>query len=239
MAGGAGLLHQTGDYDERLHQTDLNLKLLTPDIPDKNKFKPKIYLSPNEINEAKQILIKAGIGSHETFVAIHPEAGYSSKEWDEKNVRGLIELLVAGKDKVAILGLSKAAKKIAESFDSPQVINGVGQCSLRQTMGVLLSCRVFIGNDSGFSHLAHALGILTVVIASGTNEYKRWGIRIQPSSRVLSHRVPCAPCHLQKCNVPGHPCMADISSEEVFEAIRELVVCHSPNFPSPFGRGEG
>lgn len=225
IAGGSGLLHQTGDYDERRHQIDLNLKLLTGDIPEK-KYKPKLYLNPNEMNEAKQVLARAGICPGDTVVAIHPEAGYPSKEWDEKNVRRLIELFIAGKDKVAVLGLSKRAKKMTESFDSGQVINWVGQLNLRQTIGVLLSCRVFIGNDSGLSHLAQAVGIPTVVVASGTNEYERWAVRDEPS-RVLAHRVSCAPCHLQRCNVAGHPCMSEISSEAVFQAVQELTVAEA------------
>ncbi len=236
IAGGAGLLHRVGEYDERLHQAELNVKLVSGEVPARISLKPKIYLSAYEQKEAGEILNQSGIQKTDRIVAIHPEAGYVSKEWEEKNLKQLIELLLRDpSNKILIFGLSKAAK-IAEAFFPPhpnplpqgegrvrgQVINLVGKISLRQMISVIARAHLFIGNDSGPSHIAQALGIPAIVIASGTNEYDRWGIWQQPS-KVLSHAVSCAPCHLMECNVEGHPCMSQISGEQVFEEAKRLL----------------
>lgn len=242
IAGGSGLLHRVGEYDERLHQVELNVKLVTGEIPERQSVKPKIYLSAYEQKEADEILSQAGVQKTDKMIVVHPEAGYSSKEWEEKNIKELIErLLEEPKNKILILGLSKA-KKIAEAFSRPhpnperrsrlnvtyipgrvrgQMIDFVGTLSLRQMISVIARAHLFIGNDSGPSHMAQALGIPVVVIASGTNEYERWGIWQQPS-KVLFNQVPCAPCHLRECNVEGHPCMSQISSEHAFRAVQQL-----------------
>ena len=236
IAGGVSLLHRMGEYDERLHQVELNVKLVTGEVPVRMNLKPKIYLSAYEQKEAEDLLSQNGIQKKDRIIAIHPEAGCASKEWEEKNLKQLIELLLRDPlNKILIFGLSKA-EKIAEAFSSPhpnplpqgeervrrQVINLVGKISLRQMISVIARAHLFIGNDSGPSHIAQAFGIPAIVIASGTNEYDQWGIWQQPS-KVLSNSVSCAPCHLMECNVEGHPCMANISGEQVFEETKRLL----------------
>ena len=90
-------------------------------------------------------------------------------------------------------------------------------------IATLSHCDLFVGNDSGPAHIAQALGIPAVVVASGTNEYEKWGIWLKPS-RVLKYSVPCSPCHLRHCNVAGHPCMSEISAAQALEALQELTL---------------
>lgn len=222
IAGGAGLLNEVGEYDEALHQVELNMKLLTGEVPDRQSLKLQIYLSSYEREEAQQILDQAGVQKTDKIIAIHPEAGYPSKEWAEENVRSLILRLTEDpQNKIILLGLSKAERIVHYFNSNPQVFDFVGKFSLRQMIAIINQCNAFLGNDSGPSHIAQALGIPVLVIASGTNEYEKWGVWRQPS-KILSHTVPCAPCHLQVCTVEGHPCMVKISSEQAFEAMKQL-----------------
>lgn len=224
IAGGAGLLNQIGEYDEALHQVELNMKLLTGEVPDRQSLKPQIYLSSYEHEEALKILDQAGVQKTDKVIAIHPEAGYPSKEWAEENIQRLISRLTEdSQNKIVILGLSKA-EKIARHFNSdPQVLNFVGKLSLRQMIAIINQCGAFIGNDSGPSHIAQALGIPSVITASGTNEYEKWGIWRKPSE-ILKYNVPCAPCHSEYCYVEGHPCMSQISVDQVYNSIQDLLI---------------
>ena len=222
IAGGGGLLHKAYEYDQSLHQVELNLKLVTDESVQKVNLKPEIHLTPDEKNDALRRLRDFGIQEKARLIAIHPEAGYPSKEWGEHKFKQLIEgLLTDSQSQILIFGLSRA-NKIAEHFSSSnRVINLVDKLSLRKMIAVLSRCHLFIGNDSGPSHIAQALGIPAVVIASGQNEYDKWGIWTEPS-RILKHQVPCSPCHLRYCNVEGHPCMSRISVEGVFQAAQGL-----------------
>ncbi len=223
IGGGAGLLHQTPIYDRSLHQVELNLRLITEEAPNRKDVKPKIYLTPEEKEIAFKKLKALGVQKGMQLIAIHPEAGYPSKEWGEPKFKELIEKLITDSHTtVLIFGLS-GARQIAEHFSSSkQVINLVGTVSLREMIAMLSHCHLFLGNDSGPSHIAQALGIPVVVLASGTNEYDKWGIWADPS-KILKHEVPCSPCHLRYCNVEGHPCLSQISSAQAFEAVQELI----------------
>lgn len=246
IAGGARLLHRMGDYQTNLHQVELNVRLVTDEAIDKCYLKPDLFLSPEERKEGLDLLKRFGVSSPQSvgesvqrrfgtnpprrladhqsrLIAVHPEAGYPSKEWEEAKFKELItKLTEAHENTVLILGLSKAAQ-LAKSFaSSSQVIDLTGKLSLREMIAVLSWCHLFLGNDSGPSHIAQALGIPAVVIASGTNEYEKWGIWREPS-KIVKHAVPCSPCHLRNCNVEGHPCMSEIKVDEVFHFGEELL----------------
>lgn len=220
IGGGAGLLHRVVDHNTSLHQVELNRNLVTDERIDKQRLKPEIYLTLDETKEAWRRLETFGVSRGDGLIAIHPEAGYPSKEWgDEKFIQLIEKILHNSNVKILVFGLTHA-RSVAQHFTSSErVINLAGLLSLRETMSVLNCCRLFVGNDSGPSHIAHALGLACVVIASGTNEYERWGIWREPL-KILQHDVPCSPCHLQRCNVSGHPCMSEISVDEVWHAVQ-------------------
>jgi ADP-heptose:LPS heptosyltransferase len=154
---------------------------------------------------------------------LKPEAGYSSKEWEETKFKELItKLLTHHENTILILGLSKASRVAKSAVWSSQVIDLTEKLSLRELISILSWCHLFYGNDSGPSHLAQALGVPTVVIASGTNEYEKWGIWREPL-RVAKHAVSCSPCHLKNCKVENHPCMSEITADEVFHFGEELL----------------
>jgi len=66
------------------------------------------------------------------------------------------------------------------------------QLSLLTLAAIISKVRFFLGNDSGISHLAAALGIPSFVIFGPTNVniWKPWGKRVEVFAPVVS----CAPC---------------------------------------------
>lgn len=230
IAGGAGLVHDVPPYDETLHQAELDIHLIGG-TRTKDRLVPELYLTEEERRSAAERLAPAGVRTGDTLIAIHPEAGYPSKEWGTDSFKKLMERLLAETGaKILIFGLGENADQLAQCFSrSGRVINFAGKLTLRGMIAMMSQCHLFIGNDSGPSHIASALGIPAVVIASGTNLYERWGIWREPS-RILKHAVPCAPCHLPQCNVPGHPCMSEISPEQVFQAVEEMLAVAKTGF---------
>jgi lipopolysaccharide heptosyltransferase II len=224
IAGGEQLLHRVRDYESDLHQAELNVRLVMDEPVDKCYLKPDLYLSPEERKAGLDLLKRSGAANQARLIALHPEAGYPSKEWGEGRFKELTSKLTeAQENTVLILGLSKKTVQLAASFGSSgQVIDLTGKLTLREMIAVLSWCHLFIGHDSGPSHIAQALGIPAVVVASGTNKYEKWGLWREPS-KIVKHEVPCSPCHLRKCNVEGHPCMSEIKVDEVFHSSEELL----------------
>lgn len=96
--------------------------------------------------------------------------------------------------------------------------------SLIQAVQQLLKARYFISGDTGFLHLASALGLRSFALL-GPNYYEYLNM-IYPSLIVISRYMECSPCsnHLNPviCKVTGtesKPCLDNLTAEYVYEII--------------------
>jgi len=101
----------------------------------------------------------------------------------------------------------------------------VGQLSLRETAEVMASAGIVVGNDSGLSHMAAAVGTPTVMLFGPTPSNS---LGPMPANvKVLRSGLPCEPCwfrnRFQKC-AGKIDCLAALSVESV---IREVFACLS------------
>ncbi len=135
-------------------------------------------------------------------VAIHPGAGNVMKQWPEKHVRALIELLIE-QDGVAVLLVGGTddfaiAASLMAQVDRPDLIGSVaGLTALRDVPRLLATCTLFIGCDSGPKHIAAASGIPTIGIHSGIVDPAEWG-PMGERAVALYRDMSCAPCFLAK-----------------------------------------
>ena len=109
-----------------------------------------------------------------------------------------------------------------QAQDAVRVISLTGELSLRELFTLMRKMRAFIGPDSGPTHIAASLGIPTLLLYSGTNEFDQWK-SLSPSASFLRTDVYCAPCHRTVCPIKGHLCMAWIEPQKVLQWLdREL-----------------
>jgi ADP-heptose:LPS heptosyltransferase len=101
----------------------------------------------------------------------------------------------------------------------------VGQLSLRETAEIMAAAGVVVGNDSGLSHVAAAVGTPTVMLF-GPTPSKSLG-PMPANVKVLRSGLACEPCWLrnrfQKC-AGKIDCLAALSVDYV---IREVYSCLS------------
>ncbi len=86
---------------------------------------------------------------------------------------------------------------------------------------VLCRCRLYVGNDSGVTHLAAALGVPAVAIF-GPTDPRVWAPR-GPAVRVVHSAQPCAPCTtLQRQACSCRACLEAVSVQTVLDAAGGL-----------------
>ncbi|MCD6320124.1 MAG: glycosyltransferase family 9 protein, partial [Candidatus Desulfofervidaceae bacterium] len=96
---------------------------------------------------------------------------------------------------------------------------------------VIAQARFFLGNDSGISHLAAALGIPSFVIFGPTAPgiWHPWG----PKVKIFAPKVSCAPCgDEERRNCPNRICLESIKPEEVINVIKTQLSEDEPKFGS-------
>ncbi len=222
VTGGGFLLSQECSHDKRIHQVDLNLKLvqkLCCDIEDKSFG---IQLSDSRKEAGRDLLVN--IPKMERKVVVHMGAGYPSKQWGSERYRRLIDMISEKKLAwVVLVGLESERSLVGNwSSVNGRVLNLIGKTTFSELAAVIDQCDLFIGNDSGPSHIAAALGKKEVVIFSGTNDadiWKPWN----PKAVLIRKDVPCSPCEEKVCFQPRHYCMEDIAVEEVFRKVQGLL----------------
>jgi ADP-heptose:LPS heptosyltransferase len=74
----------------------------------------------------------------------------------------------------------------------PHVHSLIGELSLRETAEIMASAGVVVGNDSGLSHIAAAVGTPTIMLF-GPTPHESLGV-MPPNVKVLRAGLPCEPC---------------------------------------------
>ena len=93
--------------------------------------------------------------------------------------------------------------------------------SLSQTAALLSRSDVYLGNDSGVSHLAAATGVRTVALF-GPSDPRQWAPRGR-KVLVLRRALPCSPCQdaiMRAC--PHHACLTELRPREIIAALAQF-----------------
>jgi ADP-heptose:LPS heptosyltransferase len=163
----------------------------------------------------------------ETLVCVNPFSGRLIKDWPIAHYAALIETLSRRPGaRVAIFGDSPSDEKAKRQILAgiPGVTDLGADLPFDTVAAQLAEADLYIGNDSGTTHLAACLGVPTVAIMSGDVDPAVWR-PLGESVVLLKGDVPCAPCELNSlaaCPV-GHLCMQTVLPEAVLAAVDELL----------------
>lgn len=135
---------------------------------------PRLRLPDETRARGRRLLEERGLSGR--VVAIHPGSGSPAKNWPADRFLELARRLKdGGAGVVFVLGEADdevRRRVLAEQPDVPRI----EQVGLVDLAGALSCCAAYVGNDSGITHLASAVG-LPVVALYGPSDPGRWGPR--------------------------------------------------------------
>ncbi|MGC1105686.1 MAG: glycosyltransferase family 9 protein [Candidatus Acidiferrales bacterium] len=169
-------------------------------------------------------LVKAGIVPGAAYAVIHPGGKYFTKRWAIENFvalarwlkeqRGLEPVFSAGGNETEIV--NELRRQCGREFAL------VDSLDMRQLIALVAGARVFIGNDSGPTHIATAAGRPVVAIfgSSSSVHWRPW----QTANRVVQNDFPCNPCAGDRCYAFAEPrCILSVTLPQVQEACAALL----------------
>lgn len=161
-------------------------------------------------------------------VGINTGAGVSVKKWPLEYFAELIQSLIENYDAAVVLFGSKSesqdAQQLMKLVASPNLIDATGLISLPNFISVMKKVSLLIGNDTGSTHLAAAIGTQTICLFSGNGMLARFE-PIGPQTTTLYRPTACAPCGLKKvedCS-RDHACMRGIKPFRVMEEVERIL----------------
>lgn len=200
--------------------------------PDKHPV-PSIFLSTNEIEASRKLLLNRYQISGD-FIAFHIGAGNPGKEISiEKAIEIASEIAdsVCSKKNMALLLtggpgeegrletiLKGAQKRLQGKEQSSQLIKAVSSLSVRELAAVLGESRVYVGHDSGPSHVASAMGV-PVITMWGPGNPDRWA-PIGQNTLIVRHQVCEKPPIRPIC--PDCRCLNEITGKEIADICLKM-----------------
>jgi ADP-heptose:LPS heptosyltransferase len=166
-----------------------------------------------------------GLSATDRFAVLHTGARLKFSQWPYY-------------DKLASMILDNTDLKVVMMADDPATRRRLGPELIASDRFQLLDrrlpfddfdallsfCTVFVGNDSGPSHLASLRGANVVNLFLARHNWNEWGH--ENRGYIISRRVPCAGCNIhhdpEECG-KGFACITNISQEEVFRTVMKFV----------------
>lgn len=211
------LLTDSVDLPKQIHVIRKNLALargaLGIEIPDEN-FDFPIATSDVDKKEANQIIERSG----NNFAVLNPGGGWVTKLWHAEKFGQLADVLWTENRLVSVIATgpneTDLAKRVAASSSSGKII--LTQPSLKGFYELVKQSRVYVGGDTGPTHLAVAAGA-PVVGLFGPTEWWRNGSPNADDLCVERSDIDCrVDCHRRTCT--KWICM-DSDVETVYEAV--------------------
>ncbi|MBI2469844.1 MAG: glycosyltransferase family 9 protein [Planctomycetes bacterium] len=191
-------------------------------ISHSNKI-PKIFLKDEDVLYGENFIKNSIVFPGKKLVAVHPGSGSRQKCWPTSRYAELIMWLYEEIGVQVILVSGPADLEVIEDIRGKIKDNFIlaDQLSLPCLAAILKRCELFVGNDSGITHLAAAVGIPTIAIF-GSTDPQIWGPRGK-RGRILYQKSPCSPCPSDiRKNCISKTCLENVTAEAVIEEIRDF-----------------
>ncbi|MBW2082386.1 MAG: lipopolysaccharide heptosyltransferase II [Deltaproteobacteria bacterium] len=224
---GRGLLLNYGipsvKNPHRGHQVEYYLNLLRCVGLKTPKGNPKLFLSAEQKEKARQFLSEYQINLNKATVGLGPGAMYGeAKRWPAERFARVADLAVEKWSANILIFGSNKEKAIGSAVEQSmrhKALNLCGKTSLKEAIGLLSTCNFFVTNDSGLMHVAAALGVPTLAIFGSTDPTATGPL--SEKARIIYHDVDCAPCLKPSCT-KDFKCMLSVQAEEVWEELAKL-----------------
>lgn len=175
----------------------------------------------------KSILLNKDINKKYIAISTGTSVRWLSKKWGVQNYLNLIKCLVEKNYQVILVGSDlelEDSKYILNHFNG-EVISFVNETNLTELKNLLAKVDLYIGNDSGPSHIAAGVGTNTITIF-GSTDIKHC-VKFMPYEGVHEYLKPsedikCHPCYKTKCPT-NMECMDSIGVINILEKVKKII----------------
>lgn len=204
---------------------------------------PPVYhlTAPQVVNEKFNVTDFVGVAN---YVVLHPMPQWRYKQWTTEGWAAIADYCQRQGLTVVVSGSSAKAELayLAQLKLPKNSVNLAGKLSLAQLAQVIANARLFVGCDTGITHLAAATGVATIALFGPSDPVKwtPWPIDYcsnkppfvtHGSQRVnnvylIQGQKDCVPCYLEGCERHRESysaCLDAIPPEQVVQMIEQIL----------------
>ena len=191
---------------------------------------PRLYLTRRDQEQGMNYCQRKGLTVAESVktIVVHPGSGSKKKVWPVERFAEVVRQLKRPKGSRILVVLGPAeGPEVQKAFEAiewemgpaaPIFLKGLSLLELASVIGG--SC-LFIGNDSGITHMAAALGVPTVAIF-GPSDPTIWSPRGREVA-LVRRKITCSPCSQEKFfDCQDIQCLKQVEVEDVLAEVSRL-----------------
>jgi ADP-heptose:LPS heptosyltransferase/GT2 family glycosyltransferase len=196
-------------------------------LPITSRLVPSDQLQPAPVIPQKYV---SEIPAGKLIVGIHPGAGTCARQWPAEQFSRLCDLLIERNNAFILLFGGKSEIDLADRVQSgmihqKQVISLAGKCNLREFSNLVTCCDLYIGNNSGPTHIAGIREVPTISIFSGHILPHEWH-PLGDNTLSVQLDMPCSPCYLPATEGAcpfDLECLVRLTPEKIWESANKLL----------------
>jgi heptosyltransferase-2 len=169
------------------HDAQQSLDLLTWMGGEVSETRTEVWIDGDDRSFAAKMLPDSGNAEPVVRVVLMPGSSSASRRWPAQRFGEIAAWMTKELGWVVVLvGSTQEAElgEVIESYCSSGVVNLIGRTTVRQTIGIIGRCCMYVGNDTGPMHMASALGVPVIEIschpANGLPAHERSPLRFGP-----------------------------------------------------------
>jgi heptosyltransferase-3 len=184
----------------------------------------KVYPQQDAREAVAKQLETVGISRDAAYAVIHPGGKYFTKRWPAEKFVALARWLRAEKGIAPVFSAGGGEAEILSELrrHCSGEFAVLDSLDVRQLIALAAASRMFIGNDSGPTHIAAATGRPVVAIfgSSSSVHWSPW----QTAHRVVQNDFPCNPCAGDRCYAFAEPrCILSVTLAQLQNACEALL----------------
>ncbi len=155
-------------------------------------------------------------------LAISPGSGAREKNWE---ISCYTDVIRWWRDRthgkvLVVLGPAEEGSAVKTLLGDHAIV--ARHLALGQVAALLAQCHVYLGNDSGITHLASAVGVSTVALFGPTDPFQ-WRPRGKRVT-VINQGVECSPCNVAAMRSCAHrKCLSHLSPDTVIGVLKRML----------------
>lgn len=213
-------MHRIDKYLSLLHGLGIEARYQAPvfSIPDTDRIYIDNFIYQNRLNQKPIAIIHPGTSLFGKY-----------KRWPPDNYARLADRLTKELDYSVVFTWGALEYKIVEEIVSLMRYQATIACktsSVKQLIALIRHAHIFIGGDTGPTHIASCIGIPTIAIFGPKDPaiYAPYG----ENTIVVRKDIPCSPCEKRTCD--HVTCINSITPDDVFDAFSKLKLKRSLTF---------
>ncbi|MGI8576614.1 MAG: glycosyltransferase family 9 protein [Nocardioidaceae bacterium] len=155
------------------------------------------------------------------YVVLHPGTSVPARAWPPHRYVETAHRLSEAGHRVVVTG-SPAETGLTKLVAGDVGTDLGGRTSLAELAAVLDQAEAVVVGNTGPAHLAAAVGARVVSLFAPTVPAVRWAPYRTPHILLGDQHAPCRDLRVTHCPFPGHPCLSEVSADDVLSALADL-----------------